>query len=273
MPILPAQKIDQEISAGRLILNASALNIEACSYDLRIGTVFKDGQAISSSASGLQSFVLRPGEMLSMFTLEDISLPDNICATVFPINSQSSKGLLVLNPGHIDPGYKGPISVRVLNISKQDMLIKHEEPIFTIVFDELLSATTKPYINSNSSRAKLEKDFAEKDINLSPGSLKKIVGEPNVLEIEKIVRTHWMSWSVFILTLLAAIFALIAAFPVFKDARTSVGDEKPKGELGQANEKQNHASVLPPSMIPEGKQGNGKASGAVGNNNRRDKHE
>jgi len=268
MPILPAQTINQELNAGRLILNYSTQNIEACSYDLRIGTVFKDGQAIGSSAGAAQSFVLRPGEMLSMFTLEDLCLPDDICATVFPINSQSSKGLLVLNPGHIDPGYKGPVSVRVLNISKQDMIIKHEEPIFTIVFDQLLAATNQPYVNHNFSRAKLEKEFAEKDINLSPVSLKKLVGEPNVLEVEKIVRNHWMSWSVLILTLLAAIFALIAAFPVFKDARTNVEDSKPKSEAGQANEKSNDVSVPSAPLMSSGKlQRNDKASGTVGNKN------
>lgn len=232
MAIIPAQIIQNELAGGRLIKNADPANIEACSYDLRIGTVFFDGQSINNSQGNSQNHVLSPGGMLSMFTLEELHLPDNICATVFPINKQSSRGLLVLNPGHIDPGYTGPVSIRVLNISKQDMLIKHGEPIFTVVFDRLESATDRPYKNSSYSRTKLEKNFAENDLNVSPASLKKLVGEPNSLEIEKLIRNHWMSWTTLVLTAAAAVLALVAALPVFKDAKEKLGSNQEEKVAG-----------------------------------------
>lgn len=198
-------------------------NVQACSYDLRIGTIFKDGEAIVGDEGGTNKHVvLKAGDVLSMFTLEELALPPDICATVFPINSQSSRGLLVLNPGHVDPGYDGPITVKVLSISKSEMIIKRGEPIFTVIFDRLEAATSKPYPGNGKSRSKRELEFAEQDLNVSPSSLVKLVGEPNSLFVDQMIRSHWMSkWST-ILSAGALIFAVIAALPVFKDAADKV---------------------------------------------------
>ncbi|MDO9405338.1 MAG: hypothetical protein Q7T87_14995 [Polaromonas sp.] len=219
MGILPFQTIQAEIAAGRLVRSGVVERIQPSSYDLRIGTIFKDGQIINGEViGGVTSIVLKPGGVLSMFTLEELVLPPDILATVFPINSQSSRGLLVLNPGHVDPGYDGPITVKVLNISKSEMMIKLGQPIFTAIFERLETATSQPYSVIKKDRTTREIEFAEKDMNVSPGSLVKLVGEPNTLEIEKMIRSHWASrWSIF-LTAGALIFAVIAALPVFKDA-------------------------------------------------------
>jgi deoxycytidine triphosphate deaminase len=219
MSVLPAQEIAAEIAQGRLVRNSSPSNLQACSYDLRIGTIFKDGQAINGAhANAGMNVVLKPGDVLSMFTLEELVLPANICATVFPINSQSSRGLLVLNPGHVDPGYDGPITVKVLNISKSEMIIRIGEPIFTVIFDMLTVVTNRPYPVNAKTRGTREIEFAERDMNVSPVSLVKLIGEPNALEIDRMIRSHWMAkWSL-ILTAGALIFAVIAAMPVFREA-------------------------------------------------------
>jgi deoxycytidine triphosphate deaminase len=45
------QDIEQAIDRGQLILNSTKNCLQACSYDLRIGTIFRDGQIINDSHS------------------------------------------------------------------------------------------------------------------------------------------------------------------------------------------------------------------------------
>jgi len=105
MSILTDKEIEQEIDSRSLILKADKSNIQACSYDMTIGTIFTgDGDKINNAhEKAKEPKVIKPGEIVSFFTEEELDLPDNISATAFAMNSWSSKGLLVLNPGHIDP--------------------------------------------------------------------------------------------------------------------------------------------------------------------------
>jgi deoxycytidine triphosphate deaminase len=115
-------------------------NLQACSYDLRVGAVFKDEKILSLSQGQENNWdiPIKPSEIVTMLTLEEVNLPKNICGTVFPINSWSSTGFLILNPGHIDPGYRGPISICAINLSKETKYIKVKEKIFTILFHQLV---------------------------------------------------------------------------------------------------------------------------------------
>ncbi len=81
-------------------------NFESCSYDLRIGAVFIGDKIISQhhQQNSNWNINVKPSEIVTILTLEDVNLPKDICATVFAINSLSSTGFLILNPGHIDPG-------------------------------------------------------------------------------------------------------------------------------------------------------------------------
>lgn len=243
MSILPAQIIRTEIDAGRLIRNADPGFVQSCSYDLRIGSIFQNGKCINHHNAGSSDQVeLKPGGVISMFTHEELILPADVCATVFPLNSQSSRGLLVLNPGHVDAGYEGPITVKLLNISKHEKILKLGEPIFTAIFDRLEAPTAVPYKNSQLTRQQRETEFAEKDLNVSPGTLSKLVGEPNDDHVKRLIRSHWLSWVSSILAAGAFIFAIIAALPVFKDARKN--SEEPPQSLTPSG------AVPPATTIP-----------------------
>jgi len=225
MSILPAQTIKSMLSNGKLVVGGEESQVEAASYDLRIGTIFKDEKIFDGIRdSGESSITLPPGGMASIFTKEELDLPSDICATVFPINSQSSKGLLVLNPGHVDPGYQGAITVKILNISTQKITIRVDDPIFTAIFDRLESPTNEPYKNKQKSRKQREQEFSSVDINSSPDSLLKLIGKPNEESINSLIMRHWASKLAILSTVGALIFAIIAAFPVFQDARKKVTD-------------------------------------------------
>jgi deoxycytidine triphosphate deaminase len=182
MSIIPKQEIirlAKEPSIKLLGDNYLIDNIKGASYDLRIGTIYYKNRILSitnyrKKILSLKKFdktiiKLLPSEIITMLTLEEVHLPDYICGTVFPINSKSSSGLLILNPGHIDPGFKGPISVCAINLSEETKYLTIGEDIFTIIFDELISKT-EPYTkNFEGDRGEYEiKFYKERSSKLSP---------------------------------------------------------------------------------------------------------
>lgn len=138
-------------------------NFKDCSYDLRIGTIFKNDEVISNTRGYDNTKIVQilPSEIVTFLTLEIVQIPEFLCATVFPINGKSSKGLLILNPGHIDPGFKGPLSICAINLSKETIPVNLEEEIFTIFF-ETLNEPTEKYLGNkyiDGKRIEFENDF------------------------------------------------------------------------------------------------------------------
>jgi deoxycytidine triphosphate deaminase len=222
--ILRKEDIIEEMKAGRLIKEGSEENVQACSYDMTIGTIFIDKEKLTPTDK--KSVTLSPGAIVSVFTKEELDLPQDIAATAFAINAMSSEGLLVLNPGHIDPGFKGPLTVRAINLRATSKAITFGTRIFTVIFDRLPAATAHPY-SQNKTREEREIDFHAKDVEQNPESLFKLVtlGKDKPLmtaeEVDRRITEHMMSRAIFLGTMLSVVLALIAALfaviAVFKD--------------------------------------------------------
>jgi deoxycytidine triphosphate deaminase len=214
--ILAADDILKEIESNGLIKNGVPENVQASSYDMRIGTIFRDGRIIKGTQGVGDQVLLDPGEIISIFTLEELDLPDYIAGTAFSINALSSEGLLVLNPGHIDPGFKGPLTVRAINLRATRKAIDLETPIFTVIFERLPKATTRPY-SKYIARHPRELKFNSNDVEQNPGSLGRLVmlGKDRPLvtpeEVNKLIIQHWMSWMMIAGTITAVVLAAIAA--------------------------------------------------------------
>lgn len=240
--VLTKDDIVQEIKAGQLV-NGPVDQVRGCSYDLTVGTIFWDEQIFRPGEA--KTVCVPPGGVVGIFTAEEISLPDDVCATAFAINAMSSRGFLVLNPGHIDPGFKGPLTIKALNIRKTAIAIHQTDPIFTVVFQRLPKATV-PF-QRNKSRAERESEFDATTVETSPRSISDIVAAdtkgpfPSRVEVstvikqetsnlttkhdvEVIIRDFWMSrWS-FGLAVLAVLLAAAAAYFSFAQLRLSNAD-------------------------------------------------
>lgn len=218
-----------------LIAAFSERNLQSCSYDMRIGTIF--GKSIIGRRSSESHVLLQPGDIISVFTLEEVELPDDVAATVFPPNSLSLHGLLVLNPGHIDPGFRGPLSAKVVNISSVPKTIARGGLIFTIVFERLSHSVGKPYVNKYVDREDRENEFFSNDVQQNPGSLGRMLERGSHVpivsaeQVRKIVQEHWVSRVVLVATLVAAVASVIAVIQAFdKD------DKKPNAAAFQQKE-------------------------------------
>jgi len=230
--ILTREDILAEIDAGRLIKKAIPEGVQPCSYDLRIGTIFFEDKIVRSNSSepDQDPVILAPGGIISLFTLEELELPEDITATAFAMNAMSSQGVLVLNPGHVDPGYRGPLTVRIINVRATPKALLRGTAIFTVIFHRLPKPTRKGY-ELNKSREKRELDFKAIDVEQNPKTLLRLLnaGDEKPLmtpqEVDRRIMKNWLVLGTAIAAFLAAVFGLIAvvltAFELFKPEKAA----------------------------------------------------
>lgn len=105
------------------------------SIDLHVRTIISkndDGNVATSD-----SHKLKPQEMVSLVSSEIIDVRPGYVAYVFLKNRLSQKGMLALNTGIVDSGFKGPLSTLVTNFSTKEFDIDSEQEFFRVVFHKL----------------------------------------------------------------------------------------------------------------------------------------
>jgi deoxycytidine triphosphate deaminase len=154
MSTLTRKKIVERLSKGELLTNVrikedGTYDVEAASYDLAVGIgVSKKGNKkifqkrniqfeFDPSKKKQETITLGAGQMAYVITHEEILMPDDLCGTVYSRNSLALKGILALNTGHIDPGYHGPITIKIINLRSVDYTLTMGDAIFTIAFHSI----------------------------------------------------------------------------------------------------------------------------------------
>lgn len=152
MGILNKNEITRRLMKGELLTKARKdkngnFDIEPDSYDLTAGAaVWKE--ALPDNKFEIKTVLykddspdkeqpiitVQPGQMIYVITREEVKLPLEICGTVYSRNNIALKGILGLNAGHVDPGYKGPIVIRLINLKATQWCLKLGDAIFTITF-------------------------------------------------------------------------------------------------------------------------------------------
>lgn len=114
--------------------------VQPCSLDLHIGAVFQPGVKPGKDGSAdkpKSQLVLKTGQTAIVTTKESIHLPADYAAYGFPPAHVSSKALLMTNPGHIDPGYSGTLQFTVINMGREDYVLRCRDLIVTLLIFKL----------------------------------------------------------------------------------------------------------------------------------------
>lgn len=156
MGILTKDELARRLERGELLRNPrrqadGTFGIEPASYDLTAGKAvwkeptrdkqkgtikslfYQPGRPVDEQAT----MTLQPGQMLFVITHEDVLMPPDLCGTVYSRNKLALDGILALNAGHIDPGFEGPIVIRLINLRATPWTLTLGTPIFTIVYQTL----------------------------------------------------------------------------------------------------------------------------------------
>jgi len=104
--------------------------------------------------------IIKPNERGLISTGIALSLPQNIEGQVRPRSGLSLKyGITVLNsPGTIDSDYRGEIKVILINHGSEDFLIKNNDRIAQLVFNEVVKVSFKE-VNNLDQTSRDQKGF------------------------------------------------------------------------------------------------------------------
>ena len=93
--------------------------------------------------------LIKPNDRELIPTGIALSLPQNIEGQVRPRSGLSLKyGITVLNsPGTIDSDYRGEIKVILINHGSEDFIVKNNDRIAQLVFNEVVKVSFKEVIN------------------------------------------------------------------------------------------------------------------------------
>lgn len=150
--------------------------IQPSSLDLTIGRIFlpeASEDAEGGMNTGALEHWLKPGHTAVVVTKESLNFPSDIAAFGFPPTRISGSAILMTNPGHIDPGFKGYLTFTVINMGKSEFRLAHGETIVTCLLTKLSKPSKKDYTalghvrsNDRPSRneiSRLSHDFIQVD--------------------------------------------------------------------------------------------------------------
>jgi len=96
--------------------------------------------------------IIHPGEFILASVYEYIELPDNIVGQIHGRSSIGRLGLIVhTSAGYVDPGYKGYLTLEIINVNKVPIKIYPKTKVAQIVFIETESSEV-PYDKRKGSK-------------------------------------------------------------------------------------------------------------------------
>lgn len=114
--------------------------VQASSIDLHVGNIYLPGEK-ETDLGGVKNpkddYSLKTGETAVVTTAETLHLPNDIAGFGFPPSSVSFKGLLMTNPGHVDPGYQGVMRFTVINMGSDPYCLQRGGRIVTLLLFKL----------------------------------------------------------------------------------------------------------------------------------------
>ncbi|SRR6266550_508589 len=146
--------------------------VQGASVDLHIGSIYLPGKKEieeGGTANPKTDYVLKTGETAVVTTVETLHLPGHVTGFGFPPSRVSFRGLLMTNPGHVDPGYEGLMRFTVINMAKEGFSLRQGDRIVTL----LLFSLDNP----------VHSDWRQRDPR--PGSMPSPINQANINRLSK----------------------------------------------------------------------------------------
>ncbi|MGO8709359.1 MAG: dCTP deaminase domain-containing protein [Terracidiphilus sp.] len=148
-------EIRDAVAKHEIVLNPlDESRIEPASYDARVGIwAFASSLREKLNLGERGMLVVEPGEFAVLECRERVELDNRTAAQLGLRSEYARRGLLMLSGPQIDPGFKGMIVVRVVNLAPKPIALPFEAPFLTLQFFRLASAVSKPYSGPQQGQA------------------------------------------------------------------------------------------------------------------------
>jgi len=117
-------------------------------YELRVGDIgyylLRDEPNRKVTIDPDHPLILRPGDVVTILTKEEVALPDDMIGRIFSKGHLFSIGLSPVVT-LVDPGFSGHLGITFINHSKKRLSFVHEDLICKIEFVKLNKKVKNPY--------------------------------------------------------------------------------------------------------------------------------
>lgn len=146
--ILSDYDIEQELASGNLVVTPRfGGDVQPASLDIQLGAIAPFG------GGDTPSLWLKPNEFALGSTLQWVEIPRGLVASLHGKSSYGREGLAVhITAGHIDPGFRGEITLELKNLSSAPIFLARGMPIAQLVFHRLLTPCRLAYGEKLGSR-------------------------------------------------------------------------------------------------------------------------
>ncbi|QKV54723.1 dCTP deaminase domain-containing protein [Comamonas antarctica] len=181
MKLLIDAELKTHTDKNELVRDVLPENVKGCTVDLTIGAIFMPGSeagTLGSATKPRTQLTLMQGATAVVSTNEAFCLDGSHSAVVFPASSVSLKGLLMTNPGHVDPNYHGSLHLTVINMGSEPYPLKTGDRLLRTMVFKLDGSTAKKVSSASPLTeellARLSPDFLDVNKRVDAAAKKAI---------------------------------------------------------------------------------------------------
>ncbi|MDV0441993.1 dCTP deaminase [Methanorbis furvi] len=128
-----------------MLLSSSRIRARIADGTLGIAPFAEDSlQPASYDLRAAEDIVLKKGELSLVATMEFVSLPADLAATLRGRSSFGRKGVL-LGAGYIDPGFRGNLTLCMVNMGPEDISVTKGTRIVQMLIHPILGDVETAY--------------------------------------------------------------------------------------------------------------------------------
>ncbi|WP_425480623.1 dCTP deaminase domain-containing protein [Arenimonas daejeonensis] len=131
-----------------------------------MGDVLTIGKIVTHKGTEVDSLVLEPQGIAHLVSKEIVELPDDTCAFAHVLTRLCNQGLLTLNIGVVDPGWRNHVSTAILNFSSERRLLEKGQKFIRLSYHRLDSVDVHaPGESNNYPTSKYCQDVRARAVN------------------------------------------------------------------------------------------------------------
>lgn len=145
MGVLSGRQIREFVGSGKLHIDPFDESlVQPATYDLRLGVKVLAGPlsadrsgAVIELTEGNRSCDIQSGQMVAVLSLEKLNVPLEISGRFGIRSAIARKGINAFGGVQLDPGFRGRLTMTLLNVSAKPVTLTLHEPIFSVEFTRL----------------------------------------------------------------------------------------------------------------------------------------
>jgi dCTP deaminase len=182
MAPLSGSQITRLVQSGDLVIHPfDETLVQPASYDLRLGQKILASPlsrditgAVIELSERSSTYKIQSGQMIAVMSDEWLELPVTVCGR-FGIRSEfARRGLNAFGGPQLDPGFKGRLTMSLLNVGPEPIALSLRQPFFTVEFQRLDEPAEKGYEGSYQGQDDFPADQYEFILSARTTSLAEI---------------------------------------------------------------------------------------------------